>query len=110
MEGQEELPQYAERVEHFFKANNIVGEEKQLATFLSLIGPQTYKLLVSLVAPNKPGEKKYAEAVEELKKTLRPAAIRNHATIPVPIPHQSTGERGVGSHVPHRVKVFGTKV
>ena len=70
MEGQEELSQYAECIEHFFKANNIVGEEKQLATFLLLIGPQAYKLLVSLVAPNKSGEKKYAEVVEELKKAL----------------------------------------
>ena len=51
VEGQEEWPPYAERIEHF------------LATFLSLIGPQTYKLLASLVASSKPGEKKYAEVV-----------------------------------------------
>ena len=72
VEGQEEWPQYAERIEHFFKANEIAGEEKQLATFLSLIGPQTYKLLASLVAPSKPGEKKYAEVEEELKKHYDP--------------------------------------
>ena len=72
VEGQEEWPQYAERIEQFFKANKIAGEEKQLATFLSLIGPQTYKLLASLVAPSKPGEKKYTEVVEELKNHYDP--------------------------------------
>ena len=44
----------------------------KLATFLSLIGLQTYKPLASLVAPSKPGEKKYAEVVEELKNHYYP--------------------------------------
>ena len=72
MEGQEEWPQYAERVEHFFKANGIDGDEKKQASFLSIIGPQVYKLLANLVAPKKPGEKEYAELVEELKKHYDP--------------------------------------
>ena len=72
VEGQEEWPQYAERVEHFFKANGIDGDEKRLAAFLSLIGPQVYKLLANLVAPKKPGEKKYEEVVAELKKHYDP--------------------------------------
>ena len=56
------------RVEHFFKANGIDGDENKQASFLSIIWPQVYKLLANLVAPKKPGEKKYAELVEELKK------------------------------------------
>ena len=77
VEGQEEWPQYAERVEHFFKANGIDGDEKRLAAFMSLIGPQVYKLLANLVAPKKPGEKKYEEVVAELKKhyDLQPSEI-----------------------------------
>ena len=108
VEGQEEWPQYAERIEHFFKANDIAGEEKQLATFLSLIGPQAYKLLASLVAPSKPGEKKYAEVVEELKKPLRSAAIGNHATIP--FSHQSEREGRGSGNLPGRVEVSCTEV
>ena len=57
VEGQEEWPQYAKRVEHFFKANGIDGDEKKQASFLSIIGPQVYKLLANLVAPKKLGEK-----------------------------------------------------
>ena len=45
VEGQEEWPQYAERVEHFFKANGIDGDEKRLTAFLSLIGPVTKYLV-----------------------------------------------------------------
>ena len=67
--GQEEWPQYAERVEHIFKANGIDGDEKRLAAFLSLIGPQVYKLLANLVAPQKPG---YEEVVAKLKKHYDP--------------------------------------
>ena len=45
---QEEWPQYVERLEQFFVANDIVGDgkaEKRRATFLSVIGPAPYKLL-----------------------------------------------------------------
>ena len=69
VEGQEEWPQYADRVKHFFKANDIKGEEKKLAMFLMLIGPQTYKLLACVVAPMKPVGKK---VVEELKNHYDP--------------------------------------
>lgn len=45
---QEDWPQYVERLEQFFEANEITGEEKEnkwRATFLSVIGPVSYKLL-----------------------------------------------------------------
>ena len=77
VEGQEEWPQYTERVEYFFTANGIEGDDNRLAAFLSIIGPQTYTLLANLVAPKKPGEKKYEEVVKELKKhyNLQPSEI-----------------------------------
>ena len=77
VEGQEEWPQYAERVEHFFTANGIKRDDKCLAVFLSIIGPQMYTLLANLVAPKKPGEKKYEDVVKELKKhyNLQPSEI-----------------------------------
>ena len=45
---QEEWPQYVERLEQFFEANDLTGESKEVkrrATFLSVIGPAPYKLL-----------------------------------------------------------------
>ena len=68
-EGKEEWSQYAERLNHFLSANGI--EKKDV--FLTVIGPQTYKLLKSLVAPAKPGEKNYAQLVEVLTHRFDPA-------------------------------------
>ena len=72
MEGQEELSQYAERIDHYFVANEVDGAEKKKAVFLSIIGPQYYKLLASLVTPAKPGEKTYTEMVAALTKHYDP--------------------------------------
>ena len=62
-EGKEEWSQYAERLNHFFSANGIEDEKKK-DIFLAVIGPQTYKLLKSLVTPAKPGEKEYNQLVQ----------------------------------------------
>ena len=72
---QEEWPQYVERLEQFFEANDLTGEDKAVkrrATFLSLIGPESYKLLRSLLAPVKPKEKSYAELVAKLTEHYSP--------------------------------------
>ena len=45
---QEEWPQYVERLNRFFEANDLTGNgkaTKQRATFLTVIGPGPYKLL-----------------------------------------------------------------
>lgn len=60
IEGKEEWSRYAERMEHYFVANDVAGTEKKRAVFLSLIGPQCYKLVASLVAPAKPGKKTWS--------------------------------------------------
>ncbi|KAL5475818.1 hypothetical protein EMCRGX_G025684 [Ephydatia muelleri] len=62
---------YAERLEHFFKANN-VAEEKKKDTLLASIGGKTFTLLRSLTAPGKPGDKQYGELVG---KHLKPKPI-----------------------------------
>ena len=40
--------------------------------FLSIIGPTTYKLLSSMIAPDKPGEKSYEDLVKVLKEHRNP--------------------------------------
>ena len=72
---QEEWPQYVERLEQFFEANDLTGDakaDKRRATFLSVIGPAPYKLLRSLLAPAKPKEKKYDELVAKLTEHYSP--------------------------------------
>lgn len=55
-----------ERLEQFFEANAITGESKRRATFLSVVGPASYKLLRSLLAPTKPSEKIFEQLVAVL--------------------------------------------
>ena len=73
VETQEEWRQYAERIQHYFAANGVTDAERKCAIFLSVIGPRTYKLLSSLVAPSKPGEKTYDELVVALTEHHSPA-------------------------------------
>ena len=64
-EGKEEWSQYAERLDHFLSANGIEDAKKK-DVFLAVIGPQPYKLLKSLVAPAKSGDKEYNQLVQLL--------------------------------------------
>ena len=59
-------------MEHFLSANGIDSNERKRAVFLSIIGPRIYKLLCSLVAPAKPGEKDFAELVAALTQRFAP--------------------------------------
>ena len=103
---QEEWPQYVERLEQFFEANDLTGEDKAVkrrATFLSLIGPESYKLLRSLLAPAKPKEKSYAELVAKLTEhcNLQSNAVRGNAAFPIQF--QIEKKRRVGCCLRSRV-------
>ena len=72
VEGEEEWSLYLERLEHFFLANNVSKKGQTQAIFLSTIGPNTYKLLSTLVVPRKPAELKYELLTATLKKHFCP--------------------------------------
>ena len=59
---------YAERVGHYFTANNITDDSKKPTIFLSVCGPSTYRLIHSLVAPKTANYHSYTELVELVKK------------------------------------------
>ncbi|PIK56483.1 hypothetical protein BSL78_06598 [Apostichopus japonicus] len=71
-EGREEWIQYVEGLEHFFAANSIADEVKKRSIFLSIVGPDSYKLLRNSVSPEKPGEKTFTELVEIMTKHQSP--------------------------------------
>ena len=71
--SQDEWPLYVKRLEHVFVANGITNGAKKRAVFLSVIGAINYKLLSSLVAPAKPGEKEYSYLVDKLAEHFTPA-------------------------------------
>jgi len=64
--SQDEWPLYIEQLGHVFVANGITEEAKKRAVFLSVIGASTYKLLSSLIAPEKLGDKEYTFLVNKL--------------------------------------------
>lgn len=72
---QEEWPQYVERLDQFFEANDLTGDKKatkQRATFLTVIGPGPYKLLRSLLSSVKPTDKTYDELVKKMTEHYSP--------------------------------------
>ena len=63
----EQISAYLERVTLFFTANSVV-KNKQVATFLSVVGPTTYSILRNLFAPAPPSDQSLAEIFACLKR------------------------------------------
>ena len=70
----EDFTNYCERLQQYFVANG-VEDDKQVATFLSLIGPSTYGLLKSLLIPDLPSTKTFVVLVKTLKDHLAPKPL-----------------------------------
>ena len=64
--------EYAERLECFFDANDIDGEEKKRSILLSVCGATTYSTLRALVAPDKPKDVSYVDLVKTLSEHFNP--------------------------------------
>lgn len=60
----EDWASYAERMDSYLAANEITDAGKRRAVLLSTCGPSTYRLIRSLVAPNKPTDKSYADLLK----------------------------------------------
>ncbi|KAL5460041.1 hypothetical protein EMCRGX_G033456 [Ephydatia muelleri] len=70
----ERISAYLERVELYFGANDIANEKK-VAILLSVIGAKTYAVLRSLVAPDQPKDKSFAELKALLKAHYDPKPL-----------------------------------
>ena len=58
----EDWTAYSERLEQYFVANDVDDAAKKRAILLSVCGASTYKLIRSLVAPDKPTDKSYGDS------------------------------------------------
>ena len=65
--------QYVERLGHLLDTNGITNIDKKRSVLLSAIEPAPYKLLTSLLSPQKPGEKSYEKLVTILTEHYNPA-------------------------------------
>ena len=70
--GTEPFPNYLERLEFYFLANDIATEPKKKAIFLSAVGAETYKLIRNLCTPDNPMGKTYIEITQLLSRHLNP--------------------------------------
>ena len=73
----EDWMQYAERLGHYLTANGINEVGRKKAVLLTTIGAKAYKLLRTLVSPEKPGDKTYDELVAAMQ--------QHHSPKPSPI-------------------------
>ena len=67
---------YIQRFEHFLLANKIDSDEEKCHLLLALMGAPTYKLLANLSAPKKPGELRFKDICDTLKKHFSPQPIK----------------------------------
>ena len=103
----DDLDEYLERLDQSFVANDIgslaagvddnevnrrATERKRVATFLTLIGSETYKLLKSLVSPTVPSTKTFVELTDILKSHLKPKKLIVAERYRFHKRHQSGGE------------------
>uniref|UniRef100_A0A1Y1NM66 Retrotransposon gag domain-containing protein n=2 Tax=Photinus pyralis TaxID=7054 RepID=A0A1Y1NM66_PHOPY len=70
--GEKSWTTYVARLEQYFLANK-VSDNLKLPTLLTVVGDDTYELMVNLCDPDKPEEKTFAELVKIVKKHLEPA-------------------------------------
>ena len=69
---QEEWSEYAERLEHYFTANDIVSASKRRAILLNAVGPTTYRLLKTLASPTRVTDLTFEQLVELAKSHFNP--------------------------------------
>ena len=62
-------------LEHYFYANDIDDEKKQIAVLLTVIGSETYSLLQNLLSQERPYTKSFVDIVNVLKHHLNPKPI-----------------------------------
>ena len=69
------ITEYIERVEQYFKANDVTDEKKQTAIFSTVIGNETHSLLRNLLAPKLPAGKTVKTLSETLIDHVKPQPI-----------------------------------
>ena len=69
-EENEDWSQYVERVEFFFTANGIEGEERKRAVLLTVMGPAAFGLLKRLVEPRKVARESFDSLVAIMRDHL----------------------------------------
>ena len=73
-DDKEDFESYAERLSAWLVVNAVTDDQKS-SVFLAVIGASTYKLLKSLLAPEKPNTKTFDELVNVLQRHYKPKPL-----------------------------------
>ena len=76
----EDWEAYMEQLESYFMANDIIAAAKKHAVLLSSCGTAMYKIIHSVVAPEKPTEVSYADLTKKIREHFppKPSPIVQH--------------------------------
>ena len=74
VDEKEDFESYVERLEAWLVVNGVTVEQKG-SVFLAVIGATTYKLLKSVLAPEKPNTKTFDELVNVLQRHYKPKPL-----------------------------------
>ena len=74
---EEDWTSYTERLEQYFTANDVEDAGKQRAILLSVCGAATYKLIRSLLHPEKPTSKSFDDLVKLVKDHHQPTPLES---------------------------------
>ena len=70
-----EFDEYVERLQQYFVANDITGDNKKVAVFVTVMGKDTYTILRNLLSPVKPNEKTFEDIVNVLRGHFKPTPL-----------------------------------
>lgn len=68
----EDFDDYKERLDHLLTINKVVENKMKVSYLITLIGPESYKILKSLTDPEKPDTKTYEELIAVFEKYFKP--------------------------------------
>ena len=70
--SQDDWGEYVERLQHYFTANDIDSEDKRRAILLNAVGSSTYRLIRTLVSPDKVTDVSFTNIVGKAKAHFNP--------------------------------------
>lgn len=83
---------YVERLEAFFEANDVTSDSKKKSILISVLNPETYARLRSLLAPSKPKDETYDTIIRVLTQHLSPEPSEIYETFRFQTRVQNSGE------------------
>ena len=91
--NKDEIENYIERFEATMTVRQVNDDKQKVATFISVMGAELYKLLKNLLSPDKPTEASFQTVTDKLKGHLAPKPLIIAETYKFNCRKQKEGEK-----------------